>query len=176
MECDRMREYLDPQPTRENPVVVENYPYGFYRTQMRYWIETKDRTGQRAMSQTLNPKNQQWNKPHPSTYSSILLAYRDTVNGHIEFNGLSFTYSGQEELDALLAEYPESKMSDWQRQQLIFFRAIIRTRKLVSCKITVNPTPEQQEEIKKHEVESTEVLKKAFVSYYIEEKNKVVKE
>ena len=166
------RQYLEPQPTQENPCVVDNYPYGYLRTLMRYWIETKDRQGQRAMSQTLNPKTQVWNKPHASTYSSLLLAYRDTSNGHIEFTGLSFTYDGQTELDALLAEYPESKFSDWQRKALIYFRAIIKTRKLVSCRIVVNPTEEQQKEIAEHEKETTEILKKAFVHNYLAEEKK----
>ena len=50
--------------TENNPLVINNYPYGFnQRTQIRYWIETTPKKGDRFCSQTLNPKNNRWNKP-----------------------------------------------------------------------------------------------------------------
>ena len=79
-------EILKNQPTEENPHIVEDYPYGFKRTQMRYWIETTKR-GQRLVSQTLNPKTTLWNKPKKSTYTNILLGGIND-EGHFKTVGL----------------------------------------------------------------------------------------
>ena len=39
-------------------LLVPDYPYGFtLRTQIRYWVETSEKLGQRFCSQTLNPRN-----------------------------------------------------------------------------------------------------------------------
>lgn len=65
--------------------VVDDYPYGFrLRTQIRYWIETREGMGQRFCSQTLNPKSGQWNKPKCSTYSKIILLGINPENGYVQ--------------------------------------------------------------------------------------------
>lgn len=70
---------------------VDDYPYGFrLRTQIRYWVETKEREGQRFVSQTLNPKTGRWNNPKASTYSAIVIMFRDS-NGHVSHDGLSWS-------------------------------------------------------------------------------------
>jgi hypothetical protein len=70
--------------TSENTAyVVENYPYGRDRTLMRYWMEYKKGKGYRFVSQTLNPKTKQWNKPSASTYSDALVMVKLDSNGHI---------------------------------------------------------------------------------------------
>lgn len=47
------------QPTQENPFVVESYPYGRFRTQARFWVESVKNKGDRFVKQTLNPKTKQ---------------------------------------------------------------------------------------------------------------------
>jgi len=59
--------------TQENPIIINDYPYGFrLRTDIKYWIETTNR-GDRFCSQTLNPKSNEWNKPKKSTYSDVMV-------------------------------------------------------------------------------------------------------
>lgn len=105
---------LEKQPTQEKPYVVENYPYGFrLRTTIRYWVETTKR-GQRFVSQTLNPKTSQWNKPKKSTYSQILLIGLDEKE-HITYTSNSL-YSTEETL-RFKSRY-EKYFSDYQRQEI----------------------------------------------------------
>lgn len=84
-------EILTVQPTPENPYIVEDYPYGFrLRTQMRVWVEYRQGFGFRYMTQTLNPKTNNWNKPKAGTYEAIILVYKDD-DGHIHPHNLSLS-------------------------------------------------------------------------------------
>ena len=68
--------------------VVDDYPYGFkLRTQIRYWIETNAKHGDRFVSQTLNPKTGAWNKPKRDTYSPVTVLRLDDA-GHVKTTGL----------------------------------------------------------------------------------------
>jgi len=70
--------------------VVDDYPYGYrVRTQIRYWIETT-KHGQRFVSQTLNPKTGEWNKPKAGTYDEIKVMVLNEENGHIETESLRY--------------------------------------------------------------------------------------
>lgn len=81
---------LNPQPTIENPFVVEDYPYGFtLRTQMRVYVEIRNGFGMRYVTQTLNPKTGKWNKPKAGTYSRIIIVYQDPADGHIHQKAFS---------------------------------------------------------------------------------------
>jgi hypothetical protein len=166
------KEMIQPQPTEQNPLTVEDYPYGWrQRTKAQYWTETTE-YGQRIIFRTLNPKTQQWNKPKKGIYSDILVLYRNTENGHIENDGLSFAYCDEERLNKFLADFPEQTLSDYQRHKLIYLRAIIKTRKHVTVKTVTNPTLEQAEQIKKHSEETMKEAHKIFSYYYAEEKKK----
>lgn len=59
----------------ETAFVVDDYPYGRLRTQIRYWIESVAKRGDRFVSQTRNPKTGRWNKPKRGTYSPLLVMY-----------------------------------------------------------------------------------------------------
>jgi hypothetical protein len=166
-----IREFIVPQPTEQTPVTVEDYPYGWRtRTQAQYWVETT-KNGQRCVFRTLNPRSGKWNNPKKSTYSEIMLLYRDTTNGHIQTYSLGFAYNGQEALDKFLSLFPEQQLSEYQREQLKIFRAIIKTRQHISVSIVTNPTPEEQKRIEEHRKETSEELHKVF-SYYLHEENK----
>jgi len=69
-------------------ITIKNYPYGYKRTNIRYWVETTKRGG-RFCSQTLNPKTQKWNKPKKSTYSALKILVIDTT-GKITTFSLDF--------------------------------------------------------------------------------------
>lgn len=92
-----MRKYIF-NHTLENPLVVDNYPYGFkLRTQIRYWIESTPKKGDRFCSQTLNPKNGRWNAPKKSTYQSLGIMFLDEKE-HVSWAGVNI-YSGQEKVN-----------------------------------------------------------------------------
>lgn len=159
---------VNPQPKVDNPHVIEDYPYGFrLRTQIRYWVETKDKNGQRLVSQTLNPKTNKWNKPKKSTYSDVLAVYTNDENGHLMSSGISFAYDGQGQLDKFVDTFKDV-LSEWHRKQFKYFQAVIDTRKHVKC--TIAPTSHNEEERKAREVEQEQVKKdinKTF-HYYLD--------
>lgn len=78
----------------ETAIVIDGYPYGGLRTQIRYWVETAvkgSKKGQmRFVSQTLDPKrrDEHWNNPKESTYVPFLVMYKNSENGHIEYETL----------------------------------------------------------------------------------------
>lgn len=158
-----------PQPTEQNPITVENYPYGFrLRTQAQYWIETT-KNGQRVVFRTRNPKTGKWNKPKKSTYSDIRILFRNPDNGHIENDGLSFTYSDQADLDKFLKQFPEKHFSDYQKEQLRIFRAILKTRKHVSISVVENPTPKEAQRIEENNKQTQKDLHSVFQHYLTEQ-------
>lgn len=147
-----------PEPTVDNPLVVDDYPYGFrLRTKIRYWIETKKGKGQRSVSQTLNPKTGRWNTPKPSTYSDIMVVYIDKTNGYVQHAVLSFS-DGEAELKEFIDAF-ESVLTSYQRARIRVFKAIIETRKHVKVTIrsegyyTYGESKEKFEQWKKEEEE-----------------------
>jgi uncharacterized UBP type Zn finger protein len=65
-------------------ITSENYPYGFrLKTTKHDSIEFKKGHGFRHVSQTINPKNGQLNKPKKSTYYQIMLLAKNEI-GHVE--------------------------------------------------------------------------------------------
>jgi len=67
-----MKKFLYGHDSQKNAYVIEDYPYGFLRTQKRIWVETVPKKGDRVISQTLDPKKKIWNRPKASTFSPII--------------------------------------------------------------------------------------------------------
>lgn len=118
----------------ETAYVVDDYPYGGLRCQMRFWLETNNR-GTRLMKQTNNPKRYPaivWNNPKASTYSAgFAFLYLDE-NNHVQWIALSnrtdphfftriwesdiwdlFTPEEQQELKSTLALAQKSSPINW---------------------------------------------------------------
>ncbi len=145
-------EILKEQPTEEKPYIVESYPYGFKRTQKRYWIETT-KNGQRVASQTLNPKTNQWNKPKRSTYDNIKLLGLDE-NNHIK--SVSCRFYSLKETQEFKAKY-EQYFNDYQKKEVDIFDL----NKVVEVDDKGNPMDTEAEE--KKEKENRINLNKAMV-------------
>lgn len=90
--------------SNDTAIVVDNYPYGSYRTKIRYWIETTKR-GTRFCSQTLNPKTNLWNKPKKSTYSPIMVMYIDEKD-HVTYSNLYY-YDEEGKINKFIENYKE---------------------------------------------------------------------
>jgi hypothetical protein len=89
-------ETLTGHASHESAFVVDDYPYSWHiRTKIRYWIETT-KHGQRFVSQTMNPKTGNWNKPKAGTYSEIKVMVRNPSNGYVGNQSLDFNDSEEE--------------------------------------------------------------------------------
>jgi len=97
-----MKNYLYGHDSMKNAYVIEDYPYGRLRTQMKVWVESVPKKGDRVWRQTLNPKTQKWNKPKKSTFSPILFLYQDE-KGHVHSTGIS-QYSSPDEVKKFIKD------------------------------------------------------------------------
>ena len=123
---------LKEQPTEDKPHVVEDYPYGFsQRTTIIYYIETTKR-GQRFVSQTVNPKSGNWNKPKKSTYNRITLIGLDKESGHVKTMAID-GYSPEADMKAIAAL--ESILSKFQQSEATAITAIHEVMKDVKFTI-----------------------------------------
>jgi len=82
------REYLYGLTDKESSYVVQDYPWGFkLRTQVRYWVESKPKFGQRHAKQTMNPKNGLWCAPKYGIYYTVIVMYLDE-NNHVQYDAV----------------------------------------------------------------------------------------
>lgn len=157
---------INPQPTEQNPIVVENYPYGFKRTQIRYWNESVKNKGDRFVSQTLNPKTNQWNKPKKSTYNAVNVVYEDS-KGHITYNGL-YRSADKEDYQKFMDFIGDFELNDLQKEELKILRAYIKAYENVEfkCVESTNWTDEEHEEHNKKQKEEENKLNKNIAYNY----------
>ena len=101
-----------------NAYIVDDYPYGRYRTKMRYWIETNKTHGDRVCRQSLNPKTDKWNNPKKSTYSEVMVLKKNPSNGHVETDSLS-TWAGEERIKEFMNKYELNEQQKKRCKQLI---------------------------------------------------------
>ena len=142
------KQILKIQPTEENPVIVENYPYGFKRTKIRYWIESIKRKGDRFCSQTLNPKTNLWNKPKKATYNAVNIVYKNE-KGYITYYAL-WRSTSAEDYKKFIAFIGDIELNELQKEELKVLRAYIKAYENVSFEVK----PQQnrtEEEQKKHD-------------------------
>lgn len=95
----------------ETAKLVHNYPYGFKKTDIRYWIENNGKKGMRFVSQTLNPKTLRWNKPKKSTYCAIMLMVIDK-NDFVSYKSLYTKFGDSEKIESFLSENREYLTND----------------------------------------------------------------
>ena len=131
-------EYLYNYTSKENSVLVDNYPWGFrLKTQQRYWIETSKTHGQRWCTQTKNPKTGNWCNPKKSTYNAIVVLCR-LDNGHISTTGLS-RYSAKENIVQEFIRVHGNNLTNWQKEKCNELIAISR----VMDKVTFTIVPSE---------------------------------
>jgi hypothetical protein len=116
-------EIFKTNPTEQNPITIDDYPYGFrQRTKIRYWIESDKNKGDRFCSQTLNPKTNEWNKPKKSTYSAIMVMRKDKSNGHISYDNLYYS-TAEDEQKSFLERVQGYEFTETQKKQLNIIKA-----------------------------------------------------
>jgi len=149
-----MKTALKGYTSPETAFVVDDYPYGFtLRTKIRFWVETKGKSGcgQRFCSQTLNPKTNQWNKPKCRTYAVIVGMYKDDKD-YVQYETLSSGgWSKEESIQNFEALY--APLSEYEVKAIRYIRATNKANEVI--KFDVKPasddskpqTKEEQEEI-----------------------------
>lgn len=66
----------------DEKIEVDNYPYGSMRTTAFFSVESVKNKGYRSIFQTINPKNGRLNAEKKSTYSHLILQYKNSI-GHV---------------------------------------------------------------------------------------------
>lgn len=102
--------------------VVSDYPYmKKAKTSIRFWIEMKERYGQRFVSQVWNPARAgRWRTPGCSRYAAVTVLYLGQ-SGHVEFDQLRLD-AGLRALEAFEAQYPVSCAAGYNQQWLFRVR------------------------------------------------------
>lgn len=112
--------------SQETAYVVTDYPYGRLHAEMRFWVETKEKNGQRLMMQSVNPKTGRVNKPHASTYSELMCLFVNNDNGHCENARLSL-YESKADCDLFETTFGQV-MTEWQKKHLAAMRVFLISR------------------------------------------------
>lgn len=126
--------------------LVDDYPYGGLRTQIRYWLEgPKPKKGWRFVSQTKNPKTGRWNKPKASTYIEWGAAMFLDDKGHVQWTGIG-PYSDDKAILAFVETFPEASMTELKKivpAKLKYLRAMING----DIVWTINKVPQPLSEV-----------------------------
>lgn len=154
-----IKTYLFGHVDESSAYVVDDYPYGFrQRTQIRYWIESVAKKGDRVCSQTLNPKTLQWNKPKKSTYSAVCVLGLNDQN-HVTNIGFALGWDNEEKiLDFIEKIGGVDKLNDLQLKQVKRGIAISRTQKHIKVEV-VNATNWSEGERQAHKEKQARVKK-----------------
>lgn len=134
---------------QDNAYLVADYPYGFrLRTQIRYWKEFKRGYGFRFVSQTVNPKTNQWNKPKAGHYHPALIIGLDE-KGHVDYDVLnSGGWDKEPVIDAFVKAY-ESVFTELDKAAVAYVRATVRVNNAVKWQVVENGQGQTIEEQKK---------------------------
>ena len=115
----------------ETGVQVDNYPWGYkFKTQRRYWVETKKGFGDRFCYATKNPKTGQWCKPKKGTYVTAAIITQDP-NGYVNYDACGRDPDG-------IAEFADKywdMMTDTQKAEICKVNAFNEVMDKVTWKI-----------------------------------------
>jgi hypothetical protein len=146
----------------ESAYIIENYPYGFKRTKKAIWIDRKGKK-ERVGERTLNPKTNEWNNIKYSTYSDLVLLFKQQ-NGFIKTYHFNLQYSDLKDFNELL-EFLGDYTNDYIENLKKLCKAVYKTQEFVSVEFN-NVTNQTKEEKEKHEIEQRKVkndINKLFV-------------
>lgn len=141
------RTALSGRVSEDTAYLVDDYPYGFrLRCQIRYWIETKAKFGQRLMSQTQNPKTGRWNKAKASQYSAVMVLTINDDNGHVGTHSLNYNDS-EAQIVAYEAQYAHV-LTEAQRATIKALRVhnLAMSKITFSCEVSDGTKPRQTRE------------------------------
>jgi len=120
--------------------IIEDYPYGRrLRTQMRVWVETKEKFGQRMVTQTLNPKTKKWNKPKKGTYSHIIVLKKKVQTDGRTFIRPESPETGMDVTVKSLKKWGDQhELDDYQKEALTRIQVGVNARKYIKYTVTTS--------------------------------------
>lgn len=111
----------------------EDYPYGRLRTTKYFEIEFKKSKGFRTKETTINPKTNQLNKPHNSTYNLLMYMSMDE-NGFVQYHSYNVnSFKGINEVCKFVSE----NFDLFTPEQINFLSMELLTLSKVSAKAQV---------------------------------------
>jgi len=148
---ETMTKYVYNKDSFENSIEVENYPWGFKKTNKKYWLET-NKKGTRLVSSTKNPKTNEWCKAKFSTYSEVGVLTSNIKDGKnfISWTGLS-GYSNDKEIVEFTRNVDVEQLPKLSQKVICFLKAKNHAWKGVKVEFVTNPTSEQSEKLKENE-------------------------
>lgn len=162
----------DRHDSKETALIIDNYPYGFrLRTKIRYWVETT-KNGDRFVSQTLNPKTDEWNKEKKSTYSDVMVLIKEKGTGYISYKSWGADYTNINILNRFLEFIGAYSLSELQQEKIRIGRAIYKTREHIRFDIKeVSPEKDELRDLieEKKEQENKKTINQIFSHYYRQE-------
>lgn len=108
------------QHTENNPLIIDNWSYGFKKCIIKMWVESVKGKGDRFCSQTQNPKTLIWNKPKVGTYSPLVVLYKDEKE-HTHNLTLS-PYMDKESLEEFLNKVGDYPFNELQTELLNYLK------------------------------------------------------
>lgn len=136
-------ELLFGHTSEETARVVHDYPYGRrIRTDIRYWIESNAKHGDRFVSQTLNPKTGRWNKPKKSTYTGVMVMFLDAETGYTRRFGINFNDSA-ERIAEFVGIVGKERLTELQVAKLVEIIGYTRAMANVTWSIRANVSAEE---------------------------------
>lgn len=128
----------------ETAYVVESYPYGSLRTQIRFWFEFSAKRGWRFMAQTLNPKTGAWNKPKASTYANFGANMYLDEKGHVQWRCLT-EYNSARDFESFVKDFPKtdvSRITPWVQKKCDYYKLLVKMNENGKSGWIVNGVPE----------------------------------
>jgi fatty-acid desaturase len=96
--------------SEEASYLVNDYPYGSMRCQIRFWLERDHKKGFRFVSQTQDPKRLRWNQPRKSTYSKLGGCMYLDEKGHVVWSSVT-EYTEAKDVLEFVTRFPMSDLS-----------------------------------------------------------------
>ena len=143
-----MKTYIYGHDSFDTAYEVSDYPWGFrLRTEVRYWIETLDKTrgGQRFCKCTKDPRSGKWCAPKKGTYSALKAMYFDE-NGHVNRECIHPGYDRQ--FVPAFAERHKGNLTAYQVETIKLLNAVEKATKGLTVTLVANPSEEEREEIR----------------------------
>ena len=157
--------------SEETALIVGNYPYGFKRTKIRYWIETT-KNGDRFVAQTLNPKTHEWNKPKKSTYSDLKVLTTEIKTRHTKTYSWGVAYTELKDLLRFLDFCGDFEFNELQKEKIKRGKVIYKTREHINFEITETTNEDELQRLvrEKNQKETNKEINKVF-NHYLKEEN-----
>lgn len=125
--------------------VVDDYPYGYLRTQIRYWLEKNPSKGFRFVSQTVDPKTGRWNKPKASTYARLGAAMYLDDRGHVTWYGVT-EYTDAKDVGEFLTEFPgadKTFLKVWVPMKVKYYQKLLEVNSQGMSGWSINNVPQK---------------------------------